>query len=208
MKKSMSLCLVAVLVLLTLAGCGKKLNVDKNTVYLKKKAMYIGAIVKKFDKYYYVAYDLQSFVNDRVEAYVSTHEKDSVKVDEFSVEEGVAKLNVSYAGYEDYAALNEVELFAGTVPQALAAGYDFDAAFLKVEEGKLGGEASKEEIIGASDYKVVILSEKLDVKVDGTIAYVSSQYTSLASKDTVSITLPEDAIDGEEMTLTYIVYKQ
>lgn len=208
MKKSMSLCLVAVLILITLAGCGKKLNVDKNTIYVQKKGNVIGAIVQKFDKDYYDADELQAYVNERVEGYVASHEKDSVKVEEFSVEEGVAKLNVSYAGYEDYAALNEVELFAGTVPQALAAGYDFDDTFLKVEDGTLKGEVDREEIIGASDYKVVILSEKLDVKVDGSIVYASSKYTSLAAEDTVSIALPEDAMDGEEMSLTYIVYKQ
>ena len=180
---------------------------DQNTIYVQKKGKIISAIVQKFDKDYYDAEELNAYVNERVEAYVSTHEKDSVKVEEFSVEEGVARLNVQYAGYADYAALNEVELFAGTVPQALAEGYDFNDEFVKVEDGALGAKATKDEIIALADYKVVILSEKLDVKVDGTIAYASAANTSLSAKDTVSITMPEDAMDGEELSLTYIIYK-
>ncbi len=206
MKRYMSLLLIGVL-LLSLAACGKPLKVDQNTIYVQKKGKIISAIVQKFDKDYYDAEELNAYVNERVEAYVSTHEKDSVKVEEFSVEEGVARLNVQYAGYADYAALNEVELFAGTVPQALAEGYDFNDEFVKVEDGALGAKATKDEIIALADYKVVILSEKLDVKVDGTIAYASAANTSLSAKDTVSITMPEDAMDGEELSLTYIIYK-
>lgn len=206
MKRYMSLLLIGVL-LLSLTACGKPLKVDQNTIYVQKKGKIISAIVQKFDKDYYDAEELNAYVNERVEAYVSTHEKDSVKVEEFSVEEGVARLNVQYAGYADYAALNEVELFAGTVPQALAEGYDFNDDFVKVEDGALGAKATKDEIIALADYKVVILSEKLDVKVDGTIAYASAANTSLSAKDTVSITMPEDAMDGEELSLTYIIYK-
>ena len=180
---------------------------DQNTIYVHKKGKIISAIVQKFEKEDDDAEELNAYVNERVEAYVSTHEKDSVKVEEFSVEEGVARLNVQYAGYADYAALNEVELFAGTVPQALAEGYDFNDEFVKVEDGALGAKATKDEIIALADYKVVILSEKLDVKVDGTIAYASAANTSLSAKDTVSITMPEDAMDGEELSLTYIIYK-
>jgi hypothetical protein len=58
-----------------------------------------------------------------------------------------------------------------------------------------------------TDYKVVVLSEKVDVKVDGTIRYVSSQYTTIKAKDTVSIQLPEEAEDGEESALVYVVYE-
>ncbi len=58
-----------------------------------------------------------------------------------------------------------------------------------------------------SDCKVVILSEKIDVKVDGTVQYISSDYTTIKSKDTVAIEVPQEAKDGSEMTLVYIVYK-
>jgi len=92
------------------------------------------------------------------------------------------------------------------VSQALAAGYDFDVDFSSVEEGEKKEGAKLEDITGNSDHKVVILSEKMDVKVDGEIVYVSSNLTKISAKDTVSIETPEE---GEEsaQSLTYVVYK-
>ena len=141
-----------------------------------------------------------------MEEYQKEQGKDSVKIDKFSVEEGVAKLYMKYDDYEVYQDFNEVKLFAGTVPQALAAGYDFDTEFTKVEDGKAAGSIENTEVVD-TDYKVVILSEKVDVKVDGVIQYMSSEYTSVKEKDTVSIQVPEEAGDGEELSLVYIVYK-
>lgn len=207
MRKGMSLFLVMILSMMLLTACGGALTVDNNTVYVQKKGKITGATVENFDKDYYDAEELEAYVNERVASYTSEHGEKSVKVDQFSVEEGVAKLNIKYAGYEDYARFNEVEIFSGTVPQAMAAGYDFSGTFLKAEDGRLSGSADKEEVTADDDYKVVILNEKVDVKVDGTILYASADYTSLAAKDTVSIVLPEESQDGEELALTYIIYK-
>ena len=113
---------------------------------------------------------------------------------------------MKYDDYEAYQDFNEVKLFTGTVPQALAAGFDFNAKFTKVEDGEAAGSIENTEVVD-TDYKVVVLSEKVDVKVDGTIKYMSSDYTSVKAKDTVSIQIPEEAGDGEELSLVYIVYK-
>ena len=207
MRKRMNLFLITVLSLAFLTACGDTLKVDENTVYVRKNGKIIGAAVEEFDKEYYDEKELETYIQDRVESYLSDHEKKNVKVQDFSVEEGIARLNIKYAGYEDYAEFNGVEMFTGTIVQAMAAGYDFAGTFRKVEDGKLGGSADKDEVTEDSKYKVVILNEKVNVKVDGTILYVSSDYTGLAAKNTVSIKLPEDAMDGEELALTYIIYK-
>ena len=206
MKKNIGLFLMAVLLLSTLTSCGA-LKVDENTVYVQKKGKIIGASVESFDKEYYSEEELEEYVNQRVEDYAESHGKKIVKMDRFSVEDGVARLNIKYAGYEDYAEFNGVELFAGTVVQAMAAGYDFEDEFLTVTDGKLGESADKDTVTADDSYKVVILNEKVNVKVDGTVLYVSAKYTSMAGEDTVAIALPEDAVDGEELALTYIIYK-
>ena len=208
MKKRLCACLAIVLALVSLTACGSSLEVSRNTIYVQKKGNIIGAsVVDNFSKDYYDAEELENYVKERVDAYAAEHGSKSAKVDKFSVEENVAKLYIKYAGYEDYAALNGVTLFAGTVPQAMAAGYDFEEEFLAVEDGKLGRAADKDEVTSGSEYKVVILSEKVDVKVDGSILYASADYTSLAASDTVSVTLPEDASDAAQTSLTYIIYK-
>ena len=207
MKKHISLLLVTALALSFLTACGGKLKVDENTVYVNKKGKVTGATVESFDKEYYDEKELETYINQRVEAYTADHDKKSVKVDGFSVADGIAKLNIVYAGYKDYAAFNEVEMFVGTIPQAMAAGYDFKDDFRAVENGEITGSADRDTVIDDGDLKVVILNEKVNVKVQGTVRYVSARYTSLTAKDTVAIKLPEDAQDGEELALIYIIYK-
>lgn len=206
MRKIITISLVCLLMAGLFSACGKPLEADRDTVYVQKKGAVIGAAIADFEKDYYDEEELKSFAEERVQEYQKEHGKDSVKIDRFSVEEGVAKLYMKYAGYEDYQEFNEVTLFAGTVPQALAAGFDFNTEFTQVKDGKAAGSVENTTVMD-TDYKVVVLSEKVDVKVDGAIQYMSSDYTSLKEEDTVAVQMPQEAEDGEELSLVYIVYK-
>lgn len=207
MKRIISLCLITAVLAAVLTACGGELDVDRNTVYVQKKGGIVEATVEPFEKGYYDQAELESYVKERVAAYALEHEEKSVEMDKFEVADGIATLYIKYAGYADYAEFNGVKMFAGTVPQARAAGYDFDTEFLAVEDGVLGDTVDSGIVLADDTYKAVILSTKADVKVDGKILFVSSKYTQIAAKDTVSITLLEDAMDGEELSLTYIIYK-
>lgn len=206
MKKMIFVGLVCLMIAGLMTGCGKSLEANRDTVYVQKKGTVVSAAIADLDKDYYDEEELKSYIDERVEEYQEEHGKSSVKVDDFSVEEGTAKLFIKYEGCEDYEKFNEVTLFSGTVPQALAEGYDFDTKFTAVEDGKAAGSTDKKTIVDL-DAKVIVLSEKVDVKVDGTVQYVSSQYTTIKGKDTVSIQLPEEVEDGEESSLVYIIYQ-
>ena len=78
--------------------------------------------------------------------------------------------------------------------------------FTEIKDGEAAGSVKKDAVADL-DAKVIILSEKVDVKVDGAIQYVSSRYTTMKAKDTVSIQLPEEAEDGEESALVYVIYE-
>ena len=88
----------------------------------------------------------------------------------------------------------------------LVEGFDFNAEFQEVKDGKLAGAADSAAIMDM-DAKVVILSEKVDVKVDGKVRYVSSDFATISGEDTVSLQLPEDAGDAEKDSLVYVVYE-
>lgn len=206
MRRIISISLVCLLMTGLFSACGKSLEADRDTVYIQKKGSIIGAAIADFDKDYYDEEELKAFAEERVQEYQEEHGKNSVTIDKFSVEEGTAKLYMKYAGYEDYQEFNEVTLFSGTVPQALAAGFTFDTDFTKIKDGKAAGSVENTEVVD-TDYKVVVLSEKVEVKVDGSVQYMSSDYTSLKGKDTVTVQVPEEAEDGEELSLVYIVYK-
>ena len=175
MKKIISISLVCLLMAGLFSACGKSLEADRDTVYVQKKGTVIGAAIADFDKDYYDQEELKAFAEEKVEAYQKEHGKDSVKIDEFSVEEKVAKLYMKYASCEDYQAFNEVTLFSGTIPQALAAGYDFNTGFTEIKDGKSAGTVDNKTIVD-TDYKVVILSEKVDVKV---VAYGADREIAL-----------------------------
>lgn len=204
-KKAVLFILMLVVMAGSLIGCGKSLEADRDTVYVRKNGSVVSAAIADFNKDYYNEEELKGFVDEKVREYQEEHGDDTVKVDEFSVEEGTAKLYIKYDSYGDYQEFNEVTLFSGSVPQALAEGFDFDAEFTAVQDGAAAGTVDKKTVVD-SDCKVVILSEKVDVKVDGTIQYMSSKYTTIKDEDTVSVQLPEDAGDGEESSLVYIVY--
>ena len=56
-----------------------------------------------------------------------------------------------------------------------------------MEEGKVVGAATKQDIYSEDDLKVAIIRANTDVKVDGEICYVSCQNVKLTGTDSVSI---------------------
>ncbi len=146
MKKLFSICLVCLAAAGLMTGCGKSLEADRDTVYVQKKGSVTSAAIADFDKDYYDEEELKKYVDERVADYQEQHGEDSVSIDKFSVEEGVAKLYINYKGYEEYQDFNEVTLFSGTVPQALAEGFDFNTEFTEIKGGEAAGTVSKDKI--------------------------------------------------------------
>ncbi len=199
-------CALVFFAAVSLAGCGSQFQSDSNAIYVQKNGEIVSVAVEEFKKDYYSEEELRSYVEGKIADYQKDHDKDSVEMEEFSVEDGVAKLRMRYDSAESYQDMNGVTLFTGTIPQALAEGFDFDAEFTKIQDKAAAGTVDKKEVV-EMDSKIVILSEKVDVKVDGTIRYMSSDYTAIKDTDTVSIRLPEDADDGEDQALSYIIYE-
>ena len=159
-----------------LAGCGKSLDADTDTVYVQKNGTVLSVDVETLDKDYYDETELKDYVTDAVSTYTGEHGKSAVKLENLSVKDGTATLKMKYKTPEDYTGFNGIELYEGKVVKALAAGYDFKTDFVSVEDGKVTGTATKEEIYSGED-----------LKVDGTICYVSSENVKLTGTDSVSI---------------------
>ena len=65
-----------------LAGCGKSLDADTDTVYVRKNGTVLSVDVEALDKDYYDETELKEFVDSAVEEYNTENGKNSVKVDE------------------------------------------------------------------------------------------------------------------------------
>lgn len=215
MKKFMCIILCIAMCALFLSGCGTSLEGDESVVYVDKKGTVLSLDVEVFDQDFYDETELESFVNDAVEAYTQEHGKGTVKVEELTVENGKAKLKMKYKTPEDYTNFNGIELYEGKVVASLAAGYVYDGSFARVENGNVSGAATKQEIYAQEDLKVVIIRANTDVKVDGEICYVSCENVKLTGADSVSIrngyyldtgavTASENVTQGTEQTDTFV----
>ena len=140
-----------------LSGCGTSLEGEESVVYVGKKGVIESLDVESLDQSYYDETELKSYVDAEVEDYTAEHGKNAVEVESLKVEDGVAKLKMKYKTPEDYTAFNGIELYQGKVVASLAAGYVYDGEFARVEEGKVVGAATKQDIYSEDDLKVAII---------------------------------------------------
>lgn len=203
MKRYLCMGLVFLLAVSLFAGCGGRLNVERSTVYVQKKGTVLSADVIQFDKAHYDEAELEEGIKNQVEEYCG-EAGETVSIESFAVKDGVARLNLKFDTFEDYRDFIQIELYSGNIVKARAEGYDFDAEFFSVSDGEKKS-VSKEKVLEEDDNKVVIIKANLDVKVDGTILYVSGENTTVSKKDTASIIGDEER--SEEADVTYIVYK-
>jgi hypothetical protein len=194
MKKLKAYIVVAIM-LIFVTGCSlKSFDADTNTVYVKKDGTVMEAIIEDFGESYYDSTELESLINDSINEYNNGTE--NVKNEKFKVKDQTAKLIMSYKSAEDYAKFNEEDFFAGTISDAIKAGYDFGQEFTNLEE-KI--DISSETIQSLTQYKVVIFEDKAEIRADSKIAYISNN-AELVNEKTAKL---KDEAAGP----AYIVYE-
>lgn len=206
MKRKCSIMLGIVLCAGLLSACGNSFTADTATIYVEKNGKVISVDVDSFEEDYYDKTELQEYITEAVEAYTKDNGKGSVKIAELTTDSEVAKLTMEYQSVEDYASFNNEELFQGTVTEALAAGYDFETVFLKVEDGEITERVTTKQVKASSDLKVVITDKNANIKIDGTICYVSENVSELRAED-IAVVADEDTDAFEKNGNTYIIYK-
>ena len=143
--------------------------------------------------------ELKDFVKEE------TASHDGVKLLRISKVKDSAYVRTGYKDISTYSDFTGYECFLGTVADALRAGYDFDTAFTAVEGGAADKSAKGKTVTKQSDARVLIIRENGRFVVDGDIAYVSSEGTSVVDAHTVDIVA--DEADAAASGLNYIVYK-
>lgn len=199
MKKIVML-MATIVVAAALAGCSiKAFDADEDTVYVQKKGTIIGAIIESFDKEYYNDEELKEMIDSEIAEYNGSTGRKSLEIESFEVVNKVAKLFINYETPDDYAAFNKVEFFAGTVKEAVDAGYGFDDKFIKADD-KDASVSVKKDILQQDEYMVVILDESINVQIDGEILYLSDN-AELLGKKLAKVT--EDTSEA-----AYIIYQK
>ena len=143
--------------------------------------------------------ELKSFVREE------TKDMDGVHLIRIAKKGDDAYVRTRYDDISVYSDFTGYEGFLGTVSDATRAGYDFDTAFSKVEDGKIAGTAKKKEVTENKDKKVLIIRENSRFSVDGDIIFVSTENMNMIDKHTVEVTQGEG--DEDATVLSYIVYE-
>ncbi len=185
-------------------GCGSvKFDPQENSIFVKENrtvvsAEFVSIDNSEFDTPRYDENEMRTFLEDTVKeynqetcgeeaAYADDAEGDlRVSVEEFSVENNVAKAILNYASAEDYLSFNGTEnegclkdLIIGTVQNGIDSGLDF-SGMVNAE----GAEVSAEDVQDDSDYCLVAVTGSTRMVVDGKVRYMSAGVT-LADENTV-----------------------
>ena len=202
MKKIGVLVLCLALVF-SVTGCGSTFDTAESAVYVKGNGTVLEASIESFSEDYYNKEDLESFIDESISDYEAEHEKGSVKKVKLEVENETATLFLKYKSGEDFAAFHGEEFFCGTMAEALAAGYTLNETYYKVNNDTATGNAvASSDMEG--DLKVVIMKERMGVKVKGTICYVSDN-VEVVDKNTVTPVKDKDGTIMENYGDEYIV---
>lgn len=166
-----------------MSGCGTNYDADTNTVYVKSNGKIIETSMESFSDAEISEDELKQFISDEIDAYCEENDT-SIKEKNFTYENGEAKITLEYDNASDYAGFHKKDFFAGTVVQALAAGYSIPVEF-------------------DSEDNVVIVEENVTVNVKGTIQSVSDN-VSILDEGSAAVTGYGD--DAQVSGNSYIVY--
>lgn len=170
-----------------LAGCGSSLEADTNTVYVSKHGKVVSMDVEQLDQSYYDETELKEFVDSAVEVYNTEMGKNSVKVDDLTVEMAQQNSGWTMKRWMIIQRLMVWNCMRVKSCRHWLPGYDFDTDFAGVDkDGSVTG-VTRGDILAQEDLKVVIIKANTDVKIDGKILYVSCDNVTVTGKDSVSI---------------------
>jgi len=200
---ALSVCMLVSMSGCSLPGSSWEYVPKKSGIYILKDRSIIGAEVEDFDNSEfdtprYSESELMTFVEDEVRdyneeaaglAYCRTEELPDKKsalpisIKSLAVADGVATLQLEYAGYKDYLAFNGTtnavpiqNLIIGTVSDGISSNLDF-SDMVKVEKGKSQGAVSADEVRQNSKYTLVAVTGTTQIQVEGTICYISEALT-------------------------------
>lgn len=186
MKRHSAFLAVLALAVGLLSGCGDSYEAVDSTVFIQKDGTIVSTDIESFDTANYDESGLRSFVEEAISEYTAEHGSDSVELSDLVIEDGQAKLTIKYASVTDYSKFNEIELFSGSIAEALAAGYNFDGEFAEYKDGKKT-LCDASAFLNGDGYKVVIIKANTNVHVNGKVKYASVSNVALVDSSTVAI---------------------
>jgi len=188
--------ILLILMITTLTACGVLSNAKVSTIYVDRKGEVVSATIASLPTEQYDGDELKVSIDEAIATYNSTKENEPISLNEFKVKKEQATLRLTYATAGDYEAFNERTLFAGTIAEATAAGYDFEVDFIDSDKTTIKGSAILKE---ARDELVIITNEPVQIQTTKDILYTSDNAT-IIDKRTAQV---EDEAGSTDNGITF-----
>ena len=178
--------LTAAVMSIMLSGCGKAKNNLTSTLSVDEDGSLTQTIAEVPDEDMSED-ELETYIEEQVSAYNKEKGTDGVSLDSCKVTSKQVKIVMKYDSCTDYTSFNQMECFLGTIAEAEAAGYNFDA----VMKDKKDQEAEKSTISERKDeWKVLIVEEPMNVKVYDKVLY-TTENAEITGRLTVAVNAEE-----------------
>ncbi|ROR26325.1 hypothetical protein EDD66_10847 [Mobilisporobacter senegalensis] len=145
-------------------------DIKVNTVLIKGNGGIQSAMVGDFDKSYYSEEEFKNFVDEEISEYNQTKTKDAVSMKFFEIKDNIARVILNFSNIENYALFNNVGAEYITTREAM----DHENIPDEFVSAKDGTKVSKEEALIDEKCRVIILSEPLDIRVEGKVKYYAN----------------------------------
>lgn len=176
-------------------------NATVNSLYIGKDGKVTEAIVEDFKESYLDEEELKDFIKEQIDVFEKNNEGSKIKLENFEVEDGKAKVVLSYDSAVSYDEFNEVALFNGTIKECVD-----EWGLITDKEEVISVKDEKKTTLKAlesdSDYKLLIVEEEQEIYLENEIKYASSNVT-VASNGKMAKVDKVDVYTG----FAYIVYK-
>lgn len=178
----LGLCLLFVF----LTGCSDEVVLQQGTnLLLDKEGGVTVTYIEDFPSDYYDISELEVMNQEEVDAYNQLAGADAVEVISTTTDGSKLTLTMKYRDMDDYADMNNVPVYSGTVGQAVAMGYDLSGMFIHTKDGEQTGEMDWDTL---EEHHIVITSEVLNIHTYKKIEYVTENVTVSEDKKMAMIT--------------------
>ena len=161
----------ACLLFVFLTGCSDEVVLQNGTnLLLDKEGSVTVTYIEDFPSDYYDISELEVMNREEVHAYNQQVGADVVEVISTTTDGSKLTLTMKYRDMDDYADMNNVPVYSGTVSQAAAMGYDLNRMFICTKDGEQTAELDWESL---GEHHIVITNEASTIHTYKKIEYAT-----------------------------------
>ncbi len=184
--------LVACLLFVFLTGCNEEVQLQDGTnIQLDKEGGVTVTYIEEFPSDYYDVAELEEMNAEEVSEYNSLVGEEVVKVLSTVTDGSKVTLAMHYADMEDYADMNGIQVYSGTVSQAIAMGYDLGNAFTDAKTGDRLADINWDDL---ANKHVVVIREAVYIYPYGKIEMITDNVTVSEDRKVATVTDEEQAV--------------